>query len=136
MVQLLKDLIAAQHLLRLCHWNSSGKHFDSVHAVCGDYVDHIEDDIDAVAEMVISLGKQPVTLDECKNEFGINIDVNTTYQSEEIYAYIVTIFNKIIKDYTTAQAEQIPAAYRSELETMQHYYLIENMYKNMRRLTK
>ena len=132
---LLKDLISAQHICRILHWKSSGCHFNSAHEVCGDYVDHFNDDIDAVAEMLITLNNEPVALSDCTNTFDINIDVNTNYEASDIYKNLISIFNAIIKDFTLSYSEEIPEAFKSKLQDMQYYYIIENGYKNVRRLT-
>lgn len=135
LTNLLKDLISAQHMLRILHWNVTGCHFNSTHQVFADYIDHIEDDIDAVSEMNIILGGNPVALDECTNNFDVELDTNTKYDSKDAYAKVVKIFNALIKDFTLACSEEkLLAAFRSELESLQYYYIIENAYKNVRRL--
>ena len=132
---LLCILIDAQHKLRILHWNAKGKHFDGAHNICGEYVDKLNEHIDTVAELYIAVsGKNPVSLEECANKIDVSVDAFTLYDGEEVFARLGSILSKIIDAIKFAEKDDIPEYAISKLQEIEYYYVIENYYKNSRRV--
>ncbi len=91
----LSDLNVFYRKLQNYHWNIKGKDFFVIHAKLEEYYDEVNNQIDEVAEHILTLGGQPLgTLKDYLNATKIveagNNKVDCT-----------VVFNEVIKDYST-----------------------------------
>lgn len=82
--ELLADLAVFYRKIQNYHWNVKGKDFFTVHAKLEEYYDEINENIDTVAEHILTLGGEPLgtmkdylavtSIKEAKNE---KVDIET-----------------------------------------------------------
>ena len=58
--QLLADFVVEYHKLQTFHWYVKGKDFFTVHAKLEEYYDHVNENIDEVAEHILMLNMKPL----------------------------------------------------------------------------
>ena len=91
----LSDLNVFYRKLQNYHWNIKGKHFFVIHAKLEEYYDDVNEQVDEVAEHILTLGGQPLgTLKDYLNTTKIT-------EAENKKVDCTQVFNEIIKDYTT-----------------------------------
>lgn len=91
----LSDLNVFYRKLQNYHWNIKGRDFFVVHSKLEEYYNEINTQIDEVAEHILSLGGQPLgTLKDYINTAKIA-------EAENKKVDDTTVFNEIIKDFTT-----------------------------------
>ena len=91
----LSDLNVFYRKLQNYHWNIKGKDFFVIHSKLEEYYNEINEEIDEVAEHILTLGGQPLgTLKDY---------INTTriLEAENKKVDCKVVFNEIIKDFTT-----------------------------------
>ena len=92
---LLSDLNVFYRKLQNYHWNIKGKDFFVIHAKLEEYYDEINEQVDEVAEHILTLGGQPLgTLKDYLNTTKIT-------EAENKKVECTVVFNEIIKDYST-----------------------------------
>ena len=57
-------LVWYRHNLHMLHWKVVGKDFDTIHSMLDDYVSKFNTFIDEIAEMLLSMGSNPLTMSE------------------------------------------------------------------------
>lgn len=91
----LSDLNVFYRKLQNYHWNIKGKDFFVIHAKLEEYYDEINEQVDEVAEHILTLGGQPLgTLKDYLNTTKI-------IEAENKKVECTVVFNEIIKDYST-----------------------------------
>lgn len=91
----LSDLNVFYRKLQNYHWNIKGKDFFVIHAKLEEYYDEINEQVDEVAEHILTLGGQPLgTLKDYLNATKIT-------EAENKKVDCTVVFNEIIKDYST-----------------------------------
>ncbi len=91
----LSDLNVFYRKLQNYHWNIKGKEFFVMHAKLEEYYDGINEQVDEVAEHILSIGGQPLgTLKDYLNSTKI-----TEAENKKIDCR--TVFNEITTDYST-----------------------------------
>ena len=91
----LSDLNVFYRKLQNYHWNIKGKDFFVIHAKLEEYYDEINEQVDEVAEHILTLGGQPLgTLKDYLNTTKIT-------EAENKKVDCTVVFNEIIKDYST-----------------------------------
>ena len=91
----LSDLNVFYRKLQNYHWNIKGKDFFIIHAKLEEYYDEINEQVDEVAEHILTLGGQPLgTLKDYLNTTKIT-------EAENKKVDCTVVFNEIIKDYST-----------------------------------
>ena len=91
----LSDLNVFYRKLQNYHWNIKGKDFFVIHSKLEEYYNEINEEIDEVAEHILTLGGQPLgTLKDYLNTTKITEAENKKVDS-------TVVFNEIIKDFTT-----------------------------------
>ena len=91
----LSDLNVLYRKLQNYHWNVKGKDFFVIHPKLEEYYDEINEQIDEIAEHILSLGGQPLgTLQDYLNTTKIKEAENKKVESTLVY-------NELIKDYST-----------------------------------
>ena len=93
--QYLSDLAVFYRKLQNYHWNVKGSDFFVVHEKLEEYYNKINDQIDEVAEHILTLNAQPLgTLKDYLNTTKIA-------EAENKKVDCTMVFNSIIKDYST-----------------------------------
>lgn len=140
MKKLFAALVWYRHNLHMLHWKTTGKDFDKAHGLCDDYVSKFNGFIDEIAEMMLSLGENPMTLQECietldsSNKKFITVESSKDYDSEDIHHAIDVIFESIMNIYDElAEKSEIPSDCISKLDEHRYWFRIEKNYKNKRR---
>lgn len=91
----LSDLNVFYRKLQNYHWNIKGKEFFVMHAKLEEYYDGINEQVDEVAEHILSIGGQPLgTLKDYLNSTKIT-------EAENKKVDCRTVFNEITTDYST-----------------------------------
>lgn len=127
---------------RVLHWKIKSNKFEKTHELMNDYYNKFSDDIDLVAEMLLSNNLKVSNLDEIINNIENNIDVelidaNKDYTYDEVIDYIDDMFAYIIKYIKRLLNEDSVVTSNpgitSELENLYSFYDKELNYKNKRR---
>lgn len=97
----LSDLCVFYRKLQNYHWNIKGRFFFVIHGKLEEYYDEVNEQIDEIAEHILSLGGQPLgTLKDY-----LNITKITEAENKKVDCSLV--FNEIIKDYSTLLQDAI-----------------------------
>lgn len=91
----LSDLNVFYRKLQNYHWNIKGKDFFTFHAKLEEYYDEINEQIDEIAEHILSLNGEPYG----KLQDYLNITKIKEAENEKVDSTV--ILNEIIKDYST-----------------------------------
>lgn len=90
----LADLNVFYRKLQNYHWNIEGREFFVLHAKLEEYYNEINEQIDEVAEYILSLGGEPLgTMKDYLNISKIAEAQNVKVKSD-------TVYTEIIKDFT------------------------------------
>lgn len=90
----LADLNVFYRKLQNYHWNIEGREFFVLHAKLEEYYNEINEQIDEVAEYILSLGGEPLgTMKDYLNISKITEAQNVKVKSD-------TVYTEIIKDFT------------------------------------
>jgi len=91
----LSDLNVFYRKLQNYHWNIKGKDFFVIHSKLEEYYNEINEEIDEVAEHILTLGGQPLgTLKDYLNTTKI-------VEAENKKVDNTVVFNEVIKDFST-----------------------------------
>lgn len=91
---LLSDLNVFYRKLQNYHWNIKGKDFFVIHSKLEEYYNEINEEIDEVAEHILTLGGQPLgTLKDYLNTAKITEAENKKVDN-------TLVFNEVVKDFT------------------------------------
>ena len=91
----LSDLNVFYRKLQNYHWNIKGKDFFVIHSKLEEYYNEINEEIDEIAEHILTLGGEPLgTLKDYLNTTKI-------VEAENKKVDCTVVFNEIIKDFTT-----------------------------------
>ena len=91
----LSDLNIFYRKLQNYHWNIKGKDFFVIHSKLEEYYNEINEEIDEIAEHILTLGGEPLgTLKDYLNTTKI-------VEAENKKVDCTVVFNEIIKDFTT-----------------------------------
>lgn len=90
----LSDLNVFYRKLQNYHWNICGKDFFVVHSKLEEYYTEINDEIDKIAEHILTLGGQP--LGSLKDY--LNVSKITEASNEKVNSNVV--FYELVKDYS------------------------------------
>lgn len=135
-------IIVYRHNIHMLHWKASGSHFDCIHKLCDDYVDHFNGLVDEIAEMILMLGEVPLTLHECfelvdndsSHEYII-ISASEDYDEEDTAEHIGTMFNDIMSIYDEIYSkDELPKDIIASIDGQMGWFRLENHYKNRQRL--
>lgn len=133
---LVKLLIASEQAMRILHWKSSGKGFDTAHKWTDKYVDKLCEMIDEAQESALVYNFNPPSLKDCADidEPAVKVDPSQDYDLEQVFDKVKEIFNALIKCYQKVLKENLSAGIRSQFETRLYYLTIEDLYKIKRTL--
>jgi len=141
---LFSTLVAYRHNIHMLHWKVCGEGFDCVHTLMDSYLDKFNDMVDDVAEMILSFNTNPFTLEECmdclkkSNKQVLVIESDADFTKENVFNAIKIMFDDLCEIYTDIHKEYegTPCPSFSKLDEHRYWLLIENNYKNERRLKK
>lgn len=124
-----------EYNLRYLHWTVKGIQFDEYHEFLQDYYEHIYDDIDMIAEYLvsknISIPKYGTIASEEDYEF---VDNRNEYSIEEIKTLLEVMFGNILTYIDTLMSEQkLTPGIKSKLDEMYYYYEKQVDFINKRR---
>lgn len=99
--ELLSDLNVFYRKLQNYHWNITGRHFFVLHEKLEEYYDEINEQIDEVAEHILTLDMQPLGtmkdyLEKAKIEEASNTKIEDTIVIEKIMKDYETLLQKVI----------------------------------------
>lgn len=133
-------LLFYRHNLHMLHWKVVGKTFDDTHKILDDYVSQFNTFIDEIAEILLSMGNNPLTLQEAFSLLE-NLDTHIlivesteNYKCKEVFNAIDIMFNDLYKVYTQVSEECEYSDIKSKFDEHQYWLRIEAMYKNKKRL--
>lgn len=95
--EFLSDLEVMSVKLQNYHWNVQGKHFFVLHEKLEEYYDEIRDQIDEIAEHILTKGAQPLGT---MKDFVQNSQIQEA-KDEKVKCDI--IYNNVIQDFKTLQ---------------------------------
>ena len=101
--QFLADLAVFYRKLQNFHWNVEGKDFFIIHAKLEEYYDDMNEQIDEIAEYILSIGCQP--LGTMKDD----MEITKIQEAENVKVKSDAVLSCLIKDYETVlqEAKQI-----------------------------
>ena len=115
------------------HWFIKDLNFDELHELMNEYYDKIFDDIDTVAEYMIS---ENIPIPNLKQIADSDVDLLSTdidYDEEMVNNAIINYFQSILDTINNCYAEVDNPGFKSELDAMYYYYDKEVNYKARRR---
>lgn len=96
------DLNVFYRKLQNYHWNIKGSSFFVIHAKLEEYYDDINEQIDEIAEHILSIGGQPLgTLQEYLNNTKITEAQNVKIDKNTVINNILTDFSTLLNDATS-----------------------------------
>ena len=126
--QYLSDLAVFYRKLQNYHWNVKGSDFFVVHEKLEEYYNKINDQIDEVAEHILTLNAQPLgTL----KDYLANTKIT---EAENKKVDCTTIFNTLIKDYSTLLQDSINI--KKSAENSEEYKTSALMYSSIEKYSK
>lgn len=109
--EFLSDLEVMSVKLQNYHWNVSGKGFFITHEKLEEYYDEIREQIDEVAEHILSLGYQPLgTMEDFVKNSGIEEAKNEKIKS-------LPIIKNVIQDLNILQQKAIKIKQEAERQS-------------------
>ena len=138
--ELFSMLICYRHNLHMMHWKTYGPDFDTVHKLLDDYVDKFNTFVDEIAEMLLSLGGNPLTLQEVielvtmsdrKILYSASSD---NYTADNVYHSIRIMFEELYYRYSDISKNCEFGECVSKMDEHKYWLRIESRYKNIRRL--
>jgi starvation-inducible DNA-binding protein len=140
LVNLFKMLNIYFYNIRVLHWKVKSDKFDEVHSLMNMYYDKLSDDVDLIAEMMLSNDIDVVSLNEVVDSKYALIDTNKDYTYDEVFNLIELMFKDIV-DYIKRLLNEDSVVTKnpgihSELENLYSFYDKELNYKNTRRSGK
>ena len=100
--QLLADFVVEYHKLQTFHWYVKGKDFFTVHAKLEEYYDHVNENIDEVAEHILMLNMKPLA--SLKDfEYLLNEVKELKKYADDQEQYVISaLMDNYISHYTKA----------------------------------
>ena len=133
--QFFEILNAYFYNFRVLHWKTKCENFDEYHELMNEYYDKLNDDIDLIAEIMLSNDIEVSKLSSIDE--ALYIDVYKNYNENEIVEETNKMFESILKYINRLLNEDSIVVknpgIKSELENLYSYYDKELSYKNKRR---
>ena len=131
-----------QHNMRILHWKVVGEGFDAAHKLFEDMTNTLGEHIDAIAEVLIMGGFNPLTLQQvisCAQgeDFSIlELDPCINYDSEDAYRALQCIFTHLLCLYEEAkESDMVPQNVKDGMIQKHYEFLsLEAKYKNIARM--
>lgn len=104
--QFLADLNVFYRKLQNYHWNIEGKDFFTVHSKLEEYYDEINEQIDEVAEFILTKNEEPIgRMKDYIEITKIQEAENKKIKSEEIFKELIKDFGYLLKNAKTIKKE-------------------------------
>lgn len=132
-------LLAYRHNLHMLHWKVVGKSFDKAHTILDDYVSQFNIFIDEIAEMILSMGHNPLTLQESISLLDnldthiLMVESHEDYECKEVFKAVDIMFTDLYTMYDSISRD-MGGDCGSKLDEHKYWLRIEGMYKNKKRL--
>ena len=133
-------VLAYRHNLHMLHWKVVGCDFDTIHKLLDDYVDKFNTFVDEIAEMLLSIGHNPLTLQEAitllsdLNTHILVIESQEDYESDKVFKALDIMFNDLYTMYTDISNECEYSECVSKFDEHKYWLRVEGKYKNKKRL--
>lgn len=133
-------LLCYRHNLHMLHWKATGKRFDKIHSICDDYVSKFNTFIDEIAEIMLSIDINPLTMDEAIQVLNNNektfllVESNHDYDYKEAFKAIDVMFTDLYTQYCIVSRAGEFSDISSKLDEHKYWLRIEGFYKNKKRL--
>lgn len=132
LVKLHSLLVDYQYNFRVLHWKTVSNNFDGTHALMAEYYTKLEEFLDSVAEILLILDINPVSLEECAKVNDVDCDPNKDYTRKECIEKTNEMLNNLVSAINNAQ-KGLPEDMQDELKQMQFYIRKEVEYKGKAR---
>lgn len=132
-------LVWYRHNLHMLHWKVVGKDFDTIHSMLDDYVSKFNTFIDEIAEMLLSMGSNPLTMSEITSMLSssdcriLTVESDSDYKSKEVFNAIDMMFGELWIIYNDI-SKDCPSDCVSKLDEHRYWLRVECQYKNRRRI--
>lgn len=146
MVKELQNLFAVlntyRHNIHMLHWKIVGEDFDCTHRLFDSYVGQFNTFIDEVAEMILSLNGNPLTIQECIDVIThldkeiLVLESDEDYDNEKAFKAIAIMFESLYDMYThisRSMSEDLSEC-AGKLDEHKYWLRIEGKYKNKKRM--
>lgn len=133
-------LICYRHNLHMLHWKVTGMSFDKAHKVLDEYVEQFNTFIDEIGEMLLSMGNNPLTLQESitlltnLDSHILVVESHENYNCEEVFKAVDIMFEDLYTMYTNISEDCDYSDCASKLDEHKYWLRIEGKYKNKKRL--
>ena len=128
-------LVCYRHNIHMLHWKVSGHSFMCLHKVLDYYVDKFNSFIDDIAELMLSTGINPLTLQEClelisnNDEHHLLIESTENYDANKVYDALLYMISDLFTVYNKVSEECIYSECNSKLDEHKYWLRIEWKYK-------
>ena len=131
-----------RHNMQILHWKATGVHFNEIHSLCDEYTFQLGRYIDSVAEKLIMLEQNPLSICDCvgilsqdNHHHYLQLDPNETYCNIEAYRAIEVMFTDIMSAYNAVLFKvTMDPGMKSSMESELEWFELECRYKNKQRL--
>ena len=121
--QFLADLAVFYRKLQNYHWNIEGRDFFVIHAKLEEYYDDINEQIDEIAEYILSIGGQPLgTMKDYMQITKIQEAENKKVKTEEVLSCLIKDYEAILQEAKQIKQES-DANNDSQTSTMMDDYI-------------
>lgn len=121
--QFLADLAVFYRKLQNYHWNIEGRDFFVIHAKLEGYYDDINEQIDEIAEYILSIGGQPLgTMKDYMQITKIQEAENKKVKTEEVISCLIKDYEAILQEAKQIKQES-DANNDSQTSTMMDDYI-------------
>jgi len=139
MKNLLALLMFQTHNIHILHWKTVGDGFQPNHEYLDGLYSEMNSHIDLIAEMMLQRDENPITYQEMleiANEKGwVILYPNEYYDEPSTFTHAQQIFEMVISEINTQfNDDTICRVHKSELETMQSWYMLKARYLFKNRL--
>lgn len=135
-------LVAYRHNIHMLHWKVVGPDFDCVHKLLDQYVGQFNTFIDEIAEMILSMGNNPLTIQECMelldqcDSHVLIIESTEDYDTEKVYKALEIMFNDLYTLYNDISNDCDCSECNSKFDEHKYWLRVESKYKNVKRMRK
>lgn len=135
-------LVYYKHNLQMIHWKATGEGFDRVHSLAEEYYNKFNDFVDSIAEKLLILGENPLSLEECTSYIHdqeyeyVGLAPDAEYGRHEAYVGINHMLKDVINAYNSVLDNlELPKGMKSSLESDLEWLELECDYKTKKRLS-
>jgi DNA-binding ferritin-like protein len=138
--KLLAMVIYYKHNIQILHWKVGGLNFQENHEELGELYDEMSKHIDAIAELGLQCGENPISLQETLSILNEDsheyVVVNPTlnYIGEDSFKCVLTMFKEIMNEIEgICKKSELSEAQRNDLGGLSSWYSLRVNYLIPRR---